>query len=141
VDSINIDLFNYLLEKEIAIVVAPITHNNNGQLLNTNADTIAQEIAKSMSESHEVNLIFGFEKTGVLKDYNDEKTVIRILDQESYKVLKEQQVIFAGMIPKLDNAFAALNSGVKKVMIGKAEHLCQLITGDAGTTISKTNGL
>ena len=116
-------------------MLAPITHNKEGQLLNTNADTIAQEIAQSMSSLYEVHLIYSFEKAGVLMDANDDSTVIRSINPTSYANLKSQNVILAGMIPKLDNAFAALNRGVKKVIIGKAEQLTDLITGKAGTSI------
>ena len=135
IDKINIELFNSLLE-ENCIVVAPITHDGQGQLLNTNADTIAQEIAKALSVNYAVQLIYSFEKAGVLMDANDESTVIKHIDPLSYKNLKESGAIFAGMIPKLDNAFTALNNGVEKVIIGKAEQLQELISGQSGTTIS-----
>lgn len=136
VDAINTDLVNSLLEKNITVVFAPITHDQQGQLLNTNADTIAQEIAKGMSELYETELIYSFEKSGVLLDANDDSTVIAELKPDYYQQLKTKNKIFAGMIPKLDNAFAALKSGVSKVIIGKAEELKQLIEGTAGTTIS-----
>jgi acetylglutamate kinase len=135
VDAINTVLIRSLLEQNISIVFAPITHDQQGQLLNTNADTIAQEIAKAMGELYEVTLIYSFEKSGVLLNVDDETTVIPVLNPEHYRKLKAQQKIFAGMIPKLDNAFTALNNGVKKVVIGKAESLERLITGKAGTTI------
>ena len=138
IDAINTELFKNLLEQDITIVVAPITHNKEGQLLNTNADTIAQEIAKALSKAFEVTLVYSFEKAGVLSDANDDNTVISKIGPISYKELKEKQAIFAGMIPKLDNAFEALNNGVSKVVIGKAENLEQLIAGKSGTTISKT---
>jgi acetylglutamate kinase len=117
-------------------VVAPITHDGQGQLLNTNADTIAQEIAKALSVNYSVQLIYSFEKSGVLLDANDEATVIKHIDPLSYKNLKESGAIFAGMIPKLDNAFTALNNGVEKVIVGKAEQLQELISGQSGTIIS-----
>lgn len=136
VDAINAGLFVTLLNQGIDLVVAPITHNAQGQLLNTNADTIAQEIAKGLSESFHINLVYSFEKAGVLLDANDDSTVIKQINPSSYKELKESGAIFAGMIPKLDNAFAALNSGVQKVIIGKAEELEALIAGQSGTAIS-----
>ena len=135
VDVINISLLQSLLQQNMAVVLSPITHDGKGQLLNTNADTIAQETAKALSSLYNVELIYSFEKSGVLLDVNDETSVIATLQPYYYKELKERQVIFAGMIPKLDNAFAAINSGVKKVIIGKAEELQQLITGEKGTTI------
>jgi len=135
IDNINESFFSNLLEKNTTIVIAPITHDGNGQLLNTNADTIAQEVAKALSKSYAVQLVYSFEKNGVLLDINNEDSVIKEINSSSYKKLKEQQAIFAGMIPKLDNAFTALQSGVNKVIIGKAEELKNLIEGYAGTTI------
>lgn len=135
VDFINCSLLQTLLEQNINLVIAPITHDKKGQLLNTNADTIAQEIAKGLSQHFDVNLIYSFEKAGVLLDASDDSSVIPEINPTSYKELKEKNLVFAGMIPKLDNAFAALNSGVKKVIIGKAENLHQLIVGSSGTTI------
>lgn len=135
VDGINGGLISELLQKNITIVFAPITHNQQGQLLNTNADTIAQELAKGLSNAFEVNLIYCFEKKGVLLDVNDEDTVIPKLTALYYQQLKAKKLIFEGMLPKLDNAFTALNSGVNKVIIGRAEELQQLTTGNSGTTI------
>ena len=137
-DKINAKNWGSLLEHGFIPVVAPITHDGKGQLLNTNADTIAQEVAKAMSSLYEVNLIYSFEKAGVLLDANDDATVISNIDPASYEQLKAEGKIFAGMIPKLDNAFAALNSGVKKVVIGKAEHLNNLINGESGTSITNS---
>ena len=92
-----------------------------------------------MSKYYDVTLIYSFEKAGVLTDINDENSVIHKLSWNYYQELKSPQErgikIFAGMIPKLDNAFAAINSGVKKVIIGKAEQLKELINGEAGTNI------
>ena len=135
VDAINTVLIKSLLGQNIAIVFAPITHDQQGQLLNTNADTIAQEVANAMSHDYDVNLVYTFEKSGVLLDANDDSTVIAKINPACYQQLKAKQKIFAGMIPKLDNAFAALSSGVKQVIIGKAENLEQLIAGNSGTTI------
>ena len=119
----------------MAVVLSPMTHDGKGQLLNTNADTIAQETAKAFSSLYDVELIYSFEKNGVLLDVNDEVSVISTLKLDYYQELKGKQLVFAGMIPKLDNAFEAINSGVKKVIIGKAEELQQLITGEKGTAI------
>lgn len=135
VDAVNTTLIHTLLQSNISLVLAPITHDQQGQLLNTNADTIAQEIAKAMGGHYEVELIFSFEKSGVLLDVEDENSVIPHLKPAYYQELKDKNKIFAGMIPKLDNAFTALNSGVKKVIIGKAEQLQELIQGTAGTSI------
>lgn len=135
VDTVNSALIKSLLKQNITIVIAPITHDLKGQLLNTNADTIAQEVAKAMSKDYDVELIYSFEKNGVLLDVNDENSVIRKIDRKYYEELKRGSRIFAGMLPKLDNAFAALDNGVSKVIIGKAEKLDELIQGSSGTSI------
>ncbi len=136
IDKVNATFFKSLLDQELAIVVAPITHDKKGQVLNTNADTIAQEISKELSKIYDVQLIYSFEKSGVLLDTDNDATVIPSIKPSSYQQLKAEQKIFAGMIPKLDNAFTALNNGVKKVIIGKAEELNELITGTKGTTLT-----
>jgi acetylornithine deacetylase len=135
IDGINSALLTSLIEQNITIVFAPITHDKKGQLLNTNADTIAQELAKGLSGNYEVELVYLFEKPGVLQDANDDRSVLNRIDHALYQKLKKEEKIFAGMIPKLDNAFAALESGVKKVNIGKAEDILQIIAGVAGTMI------
>ncbi len=140
VDQVNASLMHTLLSSGTTVVLSPITHNGKGQLLNTNADTIAQETAKAMAEHYAVSLIYSFEKAGVLLDVNDDSSVIRELTPAYYETLKpapsgEGGKIFAGMIPKLDNAFAALNSGVRKVIIGNANDLEGLLAGSSGTTI------
>lgn len=135
VDAVNASLLKNLLDQDINVVLAPITHNKEGQLLNTNADTIAQEIAQAMSGLYEVHLIYSFEKAGVLLDADDDSTVITSINPTSYTELKQKNVIFAGMIPKLDNAFTALNKGVYRVVIGKAEQLQELIHQQTGTSI------
>ena len=136
IDQVNTGLLKGLLDSGLTLVIAPITHNGEGQLLNTNADTIAQEIAQSMSAFFEVDLLYSFEKNGVLLDIADEQSVIPSINRELYEKLKAEKKIVAGMIPKIDNAFAALGRGVKKVVIGNAEQLPQLILHSAGTKIS-----
>lgn len=135
IDKVNVGFLQSLLDQGVTIVAAPITHDAKGQLLNTNADTIAQELATALASDYAVQLIYSFEKKGVLKNVEDESSVIETIDSHSYADLKAAQLIFAGMIPKLDNAFAALHKGVEKVIIGKAEELEQLIAGKTGTTI------
>jgi acetylglutamate kinase len=136
VDVVNSDFFQTLLEKNLTPVIAPITHDKKGQLLNTNADTIAQETAKALSAIYDIELIYSFEKNGVLLDVSNENSVIKKINAAYYSELKTEGKIFAGMIPKLDNAFSALNNGVKKVIIGKAEEIHELISGEKGTSIS-----
>ena len=135
IDKVNAEWVEELLNENLTPVIAPVTHDKKGQLLNTNADTIAQEIAKSMAGKYAVTLIYCFEKKGVLQNGDDENSVIAKINSSSYIDLKEKQIIHSGMIPKLDNAFAALFSGVKKAIIGKAEELSQLISGSSGTSI------
>jgi acetylglutamate kinase len=135
VDLINVPLFTMLLDQDLTVVMAPITHDQQGQLLNTNADTMAQEIAKALSQEYAVQLVYIFEKPGVLQDVADETSVIRKITATTFAELKAAGAINAGMIPKLDNAFTAVQSGVKKVTIGAAGDLEELIRGNKGTTI------
>ena len=136
VDKVNIALLDRWIGQGLTPVVAPLTHDGTGQLLNTNADTIAQEIAQAMSAAFAVQLIFGFEKSGVLLDVADETSRISTLQFSHYQQLKNQRIITEGMIPKLDNAFAALRRGVRQVRIGQAEHLSELVAGNTGTLIT-----
>jgi acetylglutamate kinase len=135
VDKVNTAAIQPLLDQGISIVIAPITHDGAGQLLNTNADTIAQSVATALAKDYQVSLLYCFEKSGVLLDANDDNTVIASINPDYYTTLKSQQLIFAGMIPKLDNAFTAINNGVSKVIIGKAESIQDLVAGTAGTTL------
>jgi acetylglutamate kinase len=118
--------------------VAPLTHDGKGHILNTNADTIAQELAKALSSLYLVSLVYSFEKAGVLLDASDESTVIPSINPATFTQLKAEQKIFAGMIPKLENAFTAINNGVQKVIIGNAEKISELLEGTAGTTIVRS---
>src|SRR5918993_2766529 len=97
VDLVNAPMVSGLLEQGLDLVVAPITHDRKGQLLNTNADTIAQELARGLSKHYDVELIYSFEKAGVLQDANDDSTVIPTIDPDTYQALKQNNVIFAGM--------------------------------------------
>lgn len=135
VDEVNVDLLQTLLNAGMVPVIAPISHDMQGQLLNTNADTIAQVIGVALGRLFNVNLVYSFEKAGVLKDAEDESTVISRIDPVLYETLRSEGSIYAGMIPKLDNAFGALRTGVSRVIIGKAENLPQLINGSSGTSI------
>lgn len=135
VDVVSDAFFLRLLNDMDAIVVAPLTHDGKGQLLNTNADTIAQEIAQSLSDSFETHLIYSFEKAGVLLNVDDENSLIPKLSFEYYQQLKREGSVFSGMIPKLDNAFTALQKGVHRVVIGKGDELNQLLAGTSGTSI------
>jgi acetylglutamate kinase len=118
VDKVNASAIKVFLENKMVPVFCAITHNKNGQLLNTNADTIASEIAKGMSKDYDVELIYCFEKNGVLQDVNDDNSVIEKIDSNTYKVLKENKIIADGMLPKMENCFESLRKGVEKVIIG-----------------------
>lgn len=124
-NSVNGKTFQVLLENEITAVVCAITHDGNGQLLNTNADTIASAIAIEMAKNAdwEVALHFCFDKKGVMKNLEDESSLILEMDFEFYQELKADGIINEGMIPKLDNAFDVINSGVKSVYIQHASNV------------------
>ena len=113
----------HLIATGIIPVIAPLTHDGQGHILNTNADTMAGETAKSLTGHFDVTLVFCFEKEGVLFDENDDSSVIASLDPEYYASLKAKGIVSGGMIPKLDNAFATLNAGVKEVLITRADNL------------------
>ena len=136
IDSVNQAFIQQQLANQLRLVVAPITHDGAGQLLNTNADSIAQSVAVAMSGLYEVHLVYGFEKEGVLADVTNEGSVISSINHLTFSQLKKENVIFEGMIPKIDNAFLALHGGVQSVIIGKAEKLIELMNGKAGTTIT-----
>lgn len=141
IDEKSIDPKNIerLLEAGFTPVFCAITHDGEGQLLNTNADTIASALAVALAKLYETTLIYCFEKKGVLHDINDEESVIRDIDPERYEELKKQQIIHSGMLPKLDNAFTAINCGVKAVIIGRSDDLGALKNKQPfGTTLSNT---
>jgi acetylglutamate kinase len=130
--GVNKKLLSALLELNIVPVFCPITHDGKGQLYNTNADTIASVIAMALSNAYEVELIYCFDKKGVLEDVNDDTSIIKEINQQNYANLKGRGVIADGMLPKLETAFLALESGVKYVRILKAE---ELNLPNAGTLI------
>lgn len=136
--SIDQNSLERLMDAGFTPVFCAITHDGEGQLLNTNADTIASALAVALSKLYETTLVYCFEKKGVLQDINDEESLIREIDPERYETLKEQQIIHSGMLPKLDNAFTAINCGVKAVIIGKSDDLGQLEHENSfGTRLSK----
>jgi len=121
VDAINSKVIKLFLENKMTPVFCAITHDKKGQLLNTNADTISSEIAKALSDDYQVELIYCFEKNGVLEDINYDNSVIERINKETYEELKKKRIIAEGMLPKLKNCFEALENGVKKVIIGNPE--------------------
>ncbi len=134
-NSIDAEAIHKLLYAGFMPVFSAITHDGNGQLLNTNADTIASVIAVSMSAFYETSLVYCFEKAGVLRNVDDELSVIKSIDPEQYKILKNEGVIHSGMIPKLDNAFEAISEGLSEVYIGKADALNELQEKTFGTRL------
>jgi len=123
VKHVETSTLELLLEHDISPVFCAITHDKKGQLLNTNADTIASELAIGFATQFEVELYYCFEKQGVLKDINDDDSVIQTITKSSYKKLLDAQLIFSGMLPKLNNCFHALEHKVSKVCIGTPEML------------------
>ncbi|MFD1314578.1 acetylglutamate kinase [Namhaeicola litoreus] len=118
VDSIDVKTISALLNSQLTPVFCAITHDKNGQLLNTNADTIASELSIGLSEKYDVELIYCFEKNGVLRDVNDNHSVIEKINKPYFEALKKDRIVAEGMLPKLENCFAALEKGVQKVTIG-----------------------
>jgi len=118
VDVVNADKIKDLLALNTALVFCPITHNGKGQLLNTNADTIATELAVACSKNFEVEIRYCFERPGVLLDAEDDATVIDVLRKRDYAKMLADGAVHSGMIPKLDNAFTAKARGLKRVVIG-----------------------
>lgn len=133
--SVDTKAVHKLLEAGFTPVFSAITHDGEGQLLNTNADTIASVLAVSMAKLYDTSLIYCFEKAGVLSDIKDEGSRISSIDPEYYNELKRQGIISDGMIPKLDNAFEAIRNGLKEVCIGKADALSLLKEKNFGTRL------
>ncbi len=133
--SVSAEAIKNLLEDGLIPVFSAITHDGQGQLLNTNADTIASALAIGLSGLYETSLVYCFEKKGVLKDVEDDLSVIREIQSGEFDSLKEQGVVAGGMIPKLHNAFEAIKSGVKDVYIGKADELSELNGEQFGTRL------
>ncbi|ASY42954.1 acetylglutamate kinase [Taylorella equigenitalis] len=132
-DSINHEPLIKMLETKFVPVISAITHDGNGQLLNTNADTIAGSIATKMASSAEIKtrLVFCFDKIGVLRNVQDDSTLIDRMSHSDYEQLKLKGTIYDGMIPKLDNAFRAIEAGVSEVVI---QHSSK-IGSDIGTVL------
>jgi len=124
-----------LLTNNLIPIIAPLTHDGEGQLLNTNADTIASALAVSLSGSYDVRLIYCFEKKGVLENVDDENSVISLINKEKYQQLLNDKKLVDGILPKIDNAFSAINSGVREVLIGDAGDLLQNCTENVKGTL------
>ena len=135
--ELGVDTLNILLANNLTPIFAPLTHDGNGQMLNTNADTIASALAVALSEIYDVRLIYCFEKKGVLENVDDDNSVITLITKQKFKQLKQENKLFDGILPKIDNAFAAINSGVSEVLIGDANDLLQNITANTIGTLIK----
>ena len=121
VKEVNATLLVSLIKQGIVPVLAPLTHDKEGNMLNTNADTIAGETAKALATSFDVTLVYCFEKKGVLRDENDDNTLIPLINRNTFTQLVTEGIIQGGMIPKLENSFQAIEAGVKEVIITKAD--------------------
>lgn len=120
VSNINVDFISSLLEQKIVPVFSAISYGGNGQLFNTNADSVASEIARAMSETYKTELYYCFEKKGVLSDANDDESVISEINRKKYQELLDNKIISDGMLPKLHNCFEALENGVEQIFLGDA---------------------
>ena len=133
VKKVRGDMLATLIRTGVVPVLAPLTHDGKGQLLNTNADTIAGEAAKALAAYFDVTLVFCFEKRGVLKDENDDDSVIPVINRVQFEQYVQDGIVQGGMIPKLENAFQAIDAGVKEVVITQVS----AILSDTGTRIVK----
>lgn len=129
VDRVNGEALSALLRSGVVPVIAPLTHDGEGHLLNTNADTMAGETTKGLAPFFDVSLVYCFEKPGVLRDENDDESVIAEIDPVLFASLKEEGIVTGGMLPKLENAFNALDAGVSEVVITRASALDDLSLG------------
>ena len=123
---------SHFINAGLVPVIAPLTHDGQGHMLNTNADTMASETAKALAALYDVTLIFAFEKPGVLRDPDNDTSVIATITRSDFETYKADGTISGGMLPKIENALAATDAGVKRVIITKAD----AIDGCRGTVIS-----
>lgn len=133
VDRVDAEALSTLIERGITPVMAPLTHNGQGNILNTNADTIAAETAKALAQRYDVTLIYSFEKAGVLRNPDDDNSLIPVITHADFEALKADGTIAGGMIPKIENALAAVDAGVGRVIIT----LATAIDGHHGTVIQQ----
>lgn len=131
VERANGKMLQTLIQEGITPVMAPLTHDGNGNILNTNADTIASETAKALAPYYDVTLIYSFEKKGVLSNPDDDNSVISVITRADFEKYQADGTIGGGMIPKIENALAAVDAGVKEVIIT----LATAIDGKQGTVI------
>ena len=134
-NAVDANTLSSLLQANLIPVLCAITHDGDGQLLNTNADTIASAVAVAMSASYDTSLVYCFEKKGVLKDVDDDDSLVKEISSAEFEGLKEEGIVSGGMIPKLHNAFEAIKAGVKAVYIGKADELMLINEQNFGTRL------
>ena len=132
VDRADGQMLSRLIEAGITPVMAPLTHDGQGNILNTNADTIASETAKALAQFYDVTLIYSFEKKGVLSNPDDDESVIPTINRADFERYKADGTISGGMLPKIENALSAIDAGVGRVIIT----LATAIDGHSGTIIS-----
>ena len=132
VDKVESSKIAHFIDKNIVPVIAPLTHDGQGNMLNTNADTMASEMAKAMADHYDVTLLFAFEKPGVLANPDDDTSVIRSITRDDFVRLKADGTISGGMLPKIENALQAIDAGVRRVVITSAK----AIDGQQGTIIT-----
>jgi acetylglutamate kinase len=138
ISKVNVERLKALLDAGFVPVFAPLTHDEQGHILNTNADTIASSLAVALCALYNVRLIYCFEKKGVLQDVDDRDSVINFINKKTYKQLVDDNKLFEGIIPKIDNAFAAIDAGVNEVLIGDAKDLLQNVSDKTtGTLFTK----
>lgn len=134
-EQLKIENLKLLIDAGLTPVFAPLTHDAQGHILNTNADTIASSLAVALSKYYNVRLIYCFEKKGVLENVEDENSVIKKINKEKYQQLVHEQKLFEGILPKIDNAFGAIDSGVNQVLIGDAKDLIKNTTEETEGTL------
>lgn len=123
--KVKVGNLQILLKAKFIPVFAPLTHDGQGHILNTNADTIASSLSVALSAYYDVRLIYCFEKKGILENIDDDNSVINLINKQIYQKLLSEQKLFAGILPKIDNAFAAVDAGVKEVLLGDAKDLLE----------------
>lgn len=137
IDEVNSGQLQFFIRQGLTLVYAPLTFDKEGNILNTNADTMASAIAVDMAQRNKVSLVYCFEKKGVLADPDDDNSVIAELTPALYSENKANGTINKGMIPKLDNAFRALEKGVSRVIICHADQLSDAVRQGAGTVLKQ----
>ena len=139
VENVNGEILSGFLNAGLNPILAPLSHDGNGNMLNVNADTMASVTSAALSKLFEVHLIYCFELKGVLENFEDKNSVISEITPSKYSDLKEKEIISNGMIPKLDNSFDAISSGVTSVRICHADDLVNIINkGKALGTVLRT---